>query len=720
MKDDKFDEHPEEEKNQPATAQATDDSQKSAISADLIRGHINTIILRTLDERDKYGYEIMNEIEEKSHGQYSLKQPTLYSALKRLESQGYIKAYWKTDEVSSGGRRKYFTLTELGREYSEKNQAEWEYSRTVIDSLISDRSFDFSQPAPTHVDFNLLKKSVSRVYTGGGRDGGEGELMETLHEETDERSEYAKKYDEIESSPVKDEYTGQATHDLFVTRSAKPTDDEKQNQQKSENQDIAVENSETKNEEIAAGNVADAQQVAEPQIVGGEAIADVQQPAQSMQAVQTEQYAQQALQTEQTLQQAQPVQPEQYVQQTQAVQTEQPLQQPLQQPVPPVQQGQPPVQPAPQHPPMPEGYYAQNVYYGQNIYPPYPGDYPPPPPPYPYPPQPQYIDPYRGVYYAYGQPPVPESPAPEPPAPQQEPPQEQPKKRELFADRIEQPVPDEDTRTEEEKRIAHENYLKIIADQDEKERGTVPHSEDIDTEKLIYTNKPETERDYKKLVNNIFNKAIKNSSPPPAPQEPEEPEEQPQPEPVIENTPEPVSPEQPQQPRVQNVYYTSYDPAQEKARNDGLKVNTLSSSPVRTRRSRGTTYNRGAALFGCAVIVGIILLIEFAVCLAFMQPLNIGIMYPMTLLILAVVELAVFGIMYACGYGRNSVRPTSHTYISLCVVLTVISILIICLVSFLLDVNLQSGTDIAIKLVIPSITALNITIFGISFYFISK
>ncbi len=142
---------------------ATPNDQHNAISADLIRGHINTIILRTLYERDKYGYEIIDEIENKSHGQYTMKQPTLYSALKRLESQGYITAYWKTNEVSQGGRRKYFTLTDSGREMAEKNQAEWEYSRTVIDSLISERNFDFTQPAPTAVDFKILKNSTSRV-----------------------------------------------------------------------------------------------------------------------------------------------------------------------------------------------------------------------------------------------------------------------------------------------------------------------------------------------------------------------------------------------------------------------------------------------------------------------------------------------------------------------------------------------------------------------------
>ena len=88
---------------------------QSSVSADIIRGHINTIILRSLYDRDKYGYEIIEEINEKSHGQYTLKQPTLYSALKRLENQGYIQAYWKYNDVSAGGRRKYYRLTRDGK-----------------------------------------------------------------------------------------------------------------------------------------------------------------------------------------------------------------------------------------------------------------------------------------------------------------------------------------------------------------------------------------------------------------------------------------------------------------------------------------------------------------------------------------------------------------------------------------------------------------------------
>ena len=120
------------------------EEQNFDISSDLIRGHINTIILRSLYDGDKYGYDIINEIEKKSGGLYSLKQPTLYSALKRLESLKYVESYY--GDYSNGGRRKYFSLTDKGRAVTEKNLSEWEYSRTIIDSLISDGNahYDFS------------------------------------------------------------------------------------------------------------------------------------------------------------------------------------------------------------------------------------------------------------------------------------------------------------------------------------------------------------------------------------------------------------------------------------------------------------------------------------------------------------------------------------------------------------------------------------------------
>ena len=118
---------------------SSDNSEASSINSDLIRGHIDTIILKALQDGDRYGYDIIKEIEQKSGGKYQIKQPTLYSCLKRLEVQGFVKSYWGSKSI--GGRKKYFTLTDLGKELFLRNQHDWKYSRDVIDSLISDEDF---------------------------------------------------------------------------------------------------------------------------------------------------------------------------------------------------------------------------------------------------------------------------------------------------------------------------------------------------------------------------------------------------------------------------------------------------------------------------------------------------------------------------------------------------------------------------------------------------
>lgn len=76
------------------------------INSDLIRGHIDTIILKILRDGDNYGYEIMKAVSMNSNNEYELKEPSLYTSLKRLEKQGHIVSYW--GDQSQGGRRKYY------------------------------------------------------------------------------------------------------------------------------------------------------------------------------------------------------------------------------------------------------------------------------------------------------------------------------------------------------------------------------------------------------------------------------------------------------------------------------------------------------------------------------------------------------------------------------------------------------------------------------------
>ena len=106
------------------------------MSADFtfLKGNIETIILCALYNKDMYGYELAKSIKERSQNQYEIKQPTLYSYLKRLEEDGYVYAYWGGE--SSGGRRRYYKLTDKGREDCDKFLAEWEYQRSVMGSLV--------------------------------------------------------------------------------------------------------------------------------------------------------------------------------------------------------------------------------------------------------------------------------------------------------------------------------------------------------------------------------------------------------------------------------------------------------------------------------------------------------------------------------------------------------------------------------------------------------
>ena len=121
---------------------------RSGIDSDLIRGHIDTIILKTLFDGDKYGYEILDDVAKKSRGLYELKQPTLYSCLKRLESQGLISSYWVDSEI--GGKRHYYKLTDLGIETYKSNQSDWLRSRQIIDNLIWEEV-----PEENNVNYNV-------------------------------------------------------------------------------------------------------------------------------------------------------------------------------------------------------------------------------------------------------------------------------------------------------------------------------------------------------------------------------------------------------------------------------------------------------------------------------------------------------------------------------------------------------------------------------------
>ena len=106
-----------------------------SISADILRGHTDTIILAQLLRGDNYGYEINKSIQTRTGGAYGFKEATLYTAFKRLEQNGFISSYW--GDEGHGARRRYYSITEAGRAYWADCCREWDNTRALLEALIS-------------------------------------------------------------------------------------------------------------------------------------------------------------------------------------------------------------------------------------------------------------------------------------------------------------------------------------------------------------------------------------------------------------------------------------------------------------------------------------------------------------------------------------------------------------------------------------------------------
>ena len=131
--------------------------EQKAISSDLIRGHIDTIILYALKSGDKYAQQISESIDEKSNNSYQINQATLYSSLKRLENLKFVKSYWNDSDT---GRRKYFKLTDSGLNTVEENLSNWSYSRAIIDRLMDCEIQPIYQ---TKIVEKIVEKPIEKV-----------------------------------------------------------------------------------------------------------------------------------------------------------------------------------------------------------------------------------------------------------------------------------------------------------------------------------------------------------------------------------------------------------------------------------------------------------------------------------------------------------------------------------------------------------------------------
>ncbi len=104
------------------------------ISSDVVRGHVDTVVLKLLLEKEMYGYEIANEIKARTQNKFEIKEATLYAVVQRLESKELITSYM--GEKSHGGKRRYYRVTPLGRAYFKELIDEWRLLRQIMVEML--------------------------------------------------------------------------------------------------------------------------------------------------------------------------------------------------------------------------------------------------------------------------------------------------------------------------------------------------------------------------------------------------------------------------------------------------------------------------------------------------------------------------------------------------------------------------------------------------------
>ena len=90
---------------------------------------IECLILAVVENEDSYGYEISQTVKLAA----DIKESTLYPILRRLEQNGYVTTY---NQQFQGRNRKYYRMTDTGREQLAFLKQEWKRYQQMIDGII--------------------------------------------------------------------------------------------------------------------------------------------------------------------------------------------------------------------------------------------------------------------------------------------------------------------------------------------------------------------------------------------------------------------------------------------------------------------------------------------------------------------------------------------------------------------------------------------------------
>ena len=98
---------------------------KDKYESQMKKGVLDMLVLKLLEKEEKYGYQIISELKEKSHDRFLLKEGTLYPILYRLEDDQYVESCWSEAEGKKVPR-KYYVITEEGKRALQEIHSLWD------------------------------------------------------------------------------------------------------------------------------------------------------------------------------------------------------------------------------------------------------------------------------------------------------------------------------------------------------------------------------------------------------------------------------------------------------------------------------------------------------------------------------------------------------------------------------------------------------------------
>jgi PadR family transcriptional regulator PadR len=96
---------------------------KEESNAEMLKGTLDMMVLRTLVTGDAHGHTIAKVIERTSEDVLEVEQGSLYPALHRLEDRGWVSSYWGVSE--NNRKAKFYKLTDIGRKQLVNETNRW-------------------------------------------------------------------------------------------------------------------------------------------------------------------------------------------------------------------------------------------------------------------------------------------------------------------------------------------------------------------------------------------------------------------------------------------------------------------------------------------------------------------------------------------------------------------------------------------------------------------